>query len=87
MPQKDLKNMHQNKPVAPISYLNHKGEKVLVEDITSSEAENPLHLSLKEIAVLQTCLNRSYFNCNCDLNKDVLNAILFKVKNNLKLYG
>ena len=79
--------MHQNKPVAPITYLNHKGEKVAVDELHADNTEKPLNLSLKEIATLQTCLNRSYFNCNCDLNKEVLESILSKIKVNLNLYG
>jgi len=77
-------NLHQNKPVAPISYLNHKGEKVTVGESETDVLETPLDLNIKELAILQTCLNRSYFNCNCDLNKDVLGQILSKTKNVLK---
>lgn len=78
--------MHQNKPTAPITYLNDKGETVLVEDITTKE-EKPINLTLEELATLQTCLNRSYFNCNCNLNKEVLAEILVKAKTNLRTYG
>ena len=76
--------MHQNKPTAPITYLNDKGEVVPVE---AGKEEKPLNLTLEEIAILQTCLNRSYLNCNCNLNKSVLAEILVKVKANLKTYG
>lgn len=76
--------MHQNKPVAPITYLNDKGEVVSVEE---SKEEKPLNLNLKELAILQTCLSRSHLNCNCNLNKQVLGEILVKVKANLRTYG
>lgn len=78
--------MHQNKPVADITFLNHKGNKILVSDVPSKADEKSLSLDLNELAILQTCLNRSYFNCNCDLNKDVLGAILSKLKISLKGY-
>lgn len=76
---------HQNKPVAPITYLNDKGDVIPVDGIT--EEEKPLNLTLEELAILQTCLNRSYLNCNCNLNKGVLAEILVKVKANLRTYG
>lgn len=76
--------LHQNKPVAPITYLNMKGRKVSVPD--EDTEEKPLPLTLKELAVLQTCVNRSYLNCNCDLNKDVLGNIVKKVKHNICFY-
>jgi hypothetical protein len=79
--------MHQNKPVAPITYLNHKGEKVTVSESDTDSLETPLNLNLKELAILQTCLNRSYFNCNCDLNKEVLGQILSKTKEALRLHS
>lgn len=77
--------MHQNKPTAPIEYLNHKGKKVIVDDRETQETS--LNLELKELAILQTCLNRSYFNCNCNLDKEVLGKILEKLKANLRTYG
>jgi hypothetical protein len=76
--------VHQNKPTAPITYLSHKGDTVLVDQDES--LLKPLSLTLKEHAILQTCLNRSYFNCNCNLDKDVLASILAKTKVNLKEY-
>lgn len=78
--------MHQNKPTAPITYLNDKGKVVLVEDVATKE-EKPLNLTLEELAILQTCLNRSYLNCNCNLNKEVLAEMLVKTKHNLRTYG
>jgi hypothetical protein len=77
--------MHQNKPTAPIIYLNDKGDKVSVDE--DNGIENPLNLTLKELAILQTCLYRSYLNCNCNLNKEVLGNILAKAKANLRTYG
>jgi hypothetical protein len=79
--------MHQNKPVAPITYLNDKGQNILVHEEQDNEWSTPLVVNLKEIAILQTGLNRAYFNCNCDLNKDVLKSILAKVKECLKTIG
>lgn len=80
--------MHQNKPTAPITYLNHKGETVPVPDdvIDSSKDTKPLNLTLQELAILQTMANRSYLNCNCNLNKNVLSGIVMKIKNNFCLY-
>jgi hypothetical protein len=76
---------HQYKSVAPITYLDKSGKTVLVPD-EDTLGEKPLMLSLKEFAILQTCVNRSYLNCNCNLNKDVLGSIVEKLKNNLPLY-
>jgi hypothetical protein len=78
--------MHQNKPVAEITYLNDKGDKVLVADMPCKDVHTFMSLNLEELAILQTCLNRSYFNCNCNLNKDVLKSILAKIKTSLKEY-
>jgi len=78
--------VHQNKPVAAITFLNDKGDRVLVDDMSSKDDITSLTLNLKELAILQTCLNRSYFNCNCDLNKDVLGDVLRKIKVNLRGY-
>jgi len=77
--------MHQNKPTAPITYSNDKGDKVSVDE--DNGIESPLNLTLKELAILQTCLYRSYLNCNCNLNKEVLGNILAKAKYNLRTYG
>jgi len=76
--------MHTNMPTAPITYLDDKGKKVSVDD--SDTIEKPLNLTLKELALLQTCLYRSYLNCNCNLNKEVLAEILVKAKFNLRTY-
>lgn len=77
---------HQNKPVAPITYLNTKGKVTPVDETQDTDWSACLVVNLKEIAILQTGLNRAYFNCNCDLNKDVLESILSKVKHILKVY-
>lgn len=79
--------MHQNKPVAPITYLNDKGKNIVVDETIEDGWSTSLAVNLKEIAILQTGLNRAYFNCNCDLNKDVLKSILSKVKECLKTVG
>ena len=79
--------MHQNKPVAPITYLNNKGQNILVSEVEAKDMEKPLNLTLEELAILQTCLNRSYYNCNCNLDKTVLAEILAKAKVNLITYG
>lgn len=85
MKKRSAKLMHQNKPTASITYLNDKGDVIPVDG--GKEEENPLNLNLEEIAILQTCLNRSYLNCNCNLNKEVLAEILIKVKDSLRTYG
>lgn len=75
--------MHQNKPTAPVTYTNSKGKHVLVaEDV----GPFPIYLSLKELAVLQTGVNRSYYNCNCDLDKDALNNIRVMIDSALKAW-
>lgn len=79
--------MHQNKPVAEITYLNDKGDKVLVAGVPGKDDYTFISLNLEELAILQTCLNRSYFNCNCNLNKDVLASVLDKIKGNLREYN
>lgn len=77
--------MHQNKPTAPITYLDDKGQVIPAEGMRAEE--KPLSLTLEESALLQTCLYRSYLNCNCNLNKEVLAEILAKIKANLRAYG
>lgn len=76
--------MHQNKPTAPIKYTNLKGQTVLVDKDTDAK---DIALTLKELAVLQTCVNRSLFNCNCDLDKSVLKGIADNINNSLDLFG
>lgn len=76
-------SIHQNKPTAPIKFTNRKGHHVLVDKDTEAK---PVNLTLKELAVLQTCVNRSYFNCNCDLDKTVLHSIIEQVNKNLFLF-
>ena len=80
--------MHQNKPNAPITYINDNGVQVSVPDdnLDWSKDTKPLNLTLPELAILQTLTNRSYLNCNCNLNKNVLAGIVTKIKNNLCLY-
>jgi hypothetical protein len=78
-----VRNTHQNKPTAPIKFNNSKGQHVLVTEDTEAK---PTSLTLKELAVLQTCVNRSYFNCNCDLDKSVLHSIIEKINENLALF-
>lgn len=75
--------MHQNKPTAPITYLNIKGKNIPAPD---DSQDHPLMLNIKELAIIQTLLNRSYFNCNCNLNKLVIAEVLCKIKANIKLY-
>lgn len=75
--------MHQNRPTAPITYLNKNGKNILVEKDTETK---PLNLTLKELAILQTCANRSYYNCNCNLDKDVLRSIVEAINNNFRLF-
>lgn len=77
---------HQYKTVAPITYLDRKGQTILVPD-EDFVGNKPLMLSLKEFAIVQTCINRSYFNCNCNLDKNVLSSIVEKLKNNIPLYS
>ena len=76
-------NMHQNKPTAPITYLNKNGDTKFVKQDTEAK---PLSLTLKETAILQTCVNRSYYNCNCNLDKKVLRSIIDAINNNLLLF-
>lgn len=75
--------MHQNKPTAPITYIDNNGNTILVEQDTDAK---PINLTLKELAILQTCVNRSYYNCNCNLDKKVLGSIIEVIKNNLHLF-
>lgn len=78
---------HQNKPIAPITYLNNRGKVTSIDEKRYGDWSTLLNLSLKEVAILQTGLNRAFFNCNCDLNKDVLESILNKVKESLEHVG
>lgn len=75
--------MHQNKPIAPIKYTNKKGATVIVEDDTLPKA---VGFTIKELAVLQTCVSRSLLNCNCDLNKDVLGSAKKTIDKVLRLF-
>lgn len=76
--------MHQNKPIAPVTYLNSKAKKVTVEGFPTQTY--PFDLTLAEIAILQTLTNRSATNCQCNLNKDVMNSIVEKIKDSIRLY-
>lgn len=73
--------MHQNKPTAPISYVDKKGKKVDV-DKTLTETYS-LDLTLAELAIVQTLVNRSYFNCNCNLDKEVVGEVVLKIRDKL----
>jgi hypothetical protein len=75
--------MHQNRPTAPITYLNKKGDTILVEQDTEPKS---LRFTLKELAILQTCANRSYYNCNCNLDKTVLRSIIEEINQHLFLF-
>ena len=73
--------MHQNKPTAPISYVDKKGKKVDVDKtLTETYA---LDLTLAELAIVQTLVNRSYFNCNCNLDKEVVGEVILKIRDKL----
>lgn len=72
---------HQNKPTAPITYLTTQGKTIEVPGENDPRKDLlPLHVTLHELAILQTLANRSLFNCNCNLNKDVLKSIVGKIK-------
>lgn len=73
--------MHQNKPTAPITYLNRKSE---VIDVTNSLVDhasdfNKTYFNIKELSLLQTLANRSLINCNCNLDKNVMKGIVDKI--------
>ena len=73
--------MHQNKPTAPISYVDKKGKKFEVDKTLTQTY--PLELTLAELAIVQTLVNRSYFNCNCNLDKEVVGEVVLKIRNKL----
>lgn len=73
--------MHQNKPTASVVFINKKGKKVEV-DKSSPEILN-VDLTLAELAIVQTLVNRSYFNCNCNLDKEVVGSLVLKVRDKL----
>lgn len=77
--------MHQNKPTAPITYLRDDGKRVTLPEGSEFKLREiePLPLTLPEIAIIQTLVNRSIRNCNCNLNKTVLSHIVLKIKNAL----
>jgi len=74
--------MHQNKPTAPISYVDKKGKKVDVDKTLTKTY--PLELTLAELAIVQTLVNRSYFNCNCNLDKEVVGEVVLKIRDVLQ---
>lgn len=80
--------MHQNKPTAPITYLRGDGKRVTLPDDESQWPKEIrfLNLTLPEIALIQTLVNRSLPNCNCNLNKGVLKGIVDKIKDTIELY-
>ena len=73
--------MHQNKPTAPIVYIDKKGKKIEV-DKTLTNTHN-VDLTLAELAIVQTLVNRSLFNCNCNLDKEVVESVVIKVRDKL----
>lgn len=74
-------NMHQNKPTAPIVYIDKNGKKIEV-DKTLTNTHN-VDLTLAELAIVQTLVNRSLFNCNCNLDKEVVQSLVVKVRDKL----
>lgn len=73
--------MHQNKPTASISYINKSGKKIEVDK--DSTDTSSIDLTLAELAIIQTLVNRSYFNCNCNLDKEVVQSVVLKVRDKL----
>ncbi len=72
--------MHQNKPTAPITYLNRKGEVIHLDMYNS-------YPHILELALLQTLANRSLINCNCNLDKHVMKGIVDKINKILWEWG
>lgn len=73
--------MHQNKPTAPIVYVDKKGKKIEVDKaLTDTQS---IDLTLAELAIVQTLVNRSLFNCNCNLDKEVVQSLVIKVRDKL----
>ena len=70
--------MHQNKPTASIIYVNKHGKKIEVDK--SSTETYPLEFTQAELAIMQTLVNRAYFNCNCNLDKEVVGSVVLKVR-------
>lgn len=70
--------MHQNKPTAPIVYVDKKGKKIEVDK--SSTETYSLEFTQAELAIMQTLVNRAYFNCNCNLDKEVVGSVVLKVR-------
>jgi hypothetical protein len=81
--------VHQLKPTAPITYLGGDGKRLtLPEDESQWPKEiRFMSLTLPEIALIQTLVNRSLHNCNCNLNKVVLKGVVDKIKDILSLYS
>ncbi len=76
--------MHQNKPTAPITYLNQKGE---VIDVTNWADLYNSPFNIQELALLQTLANRSLLNCNCNLDKKVMQSVVNKVNKSVWALG
>lgn len=73
--------MHQNKSTAPIVYIDKKGKKI---DVDKSSTETfAFDLTLAELAIMQTLVNRAYFNCNCNLDKEVVGSLVLKIRDKL----
>jgi hypothetical protein len=81
--------MHQNKPTAPITYLTSNAKLVTLPDSDISELKDTqaLHLTLPEIALVQTLVNRYAIDCNRNLNKDVLKVIGKKIRSIIDSYS
>lgn len=73
--------MHQNKPTASIVYVNKQGKKIEVDK--DSTDTSSIDLTLAELAIIQTLVNRAYFNCNCNLDKEVVGSVVLKVRGKL----
>lgn len=75
--------MHQNKPTATIAYINNKGKKIEVDKaLTDTQS---IDLTLAELAIVQTLVNRSLFNCNCNLDKEVVQSVVIKIRDKLNV--
>jgi hypothetical protein len=70
--------LHQYKETAPITYLDSKGNRL---DAPDDDIIVHIGFDIKSLSILQTLVNRSYTNCNCNLDKKVLHGL----KNNIKL--
>jgi hypothetical protein len=67
---------HQIKPTAPITYLDEDGTTV---DVTNWVDLYNSYFNIQELALLQTLTNRSLINCNCNLDKKVMQSLVNKI--------